>query len=286
MIDFIKIAKNSLHLIIYGNIVISLASVAMFIFQSYLWKGELSIDNQVLFVYFATSLIYSIHRLYGLENTMLLVNEERFKVILGLKNWILGIGVVSAILSLVLFLSFPLAYKTYLLIPSIFCLAYVLPIPFVGKRLRDVGFVKIFLIAGLWTWLVVYGSSYDIENREWEKLMYYFESFFFLLAITLPFDIRDNRLDSLTGVNTISTSLGVENSKLLIIGCLLLSTSFVFISYYLAYYNVNLALTLVAYYLLIALGIHWVLNQKVNDIYYSGLLDALIILKIAVSFSV
>ena len=48
-----------------------------------------------------------------------------------------------------------------------------------------------------------------------EDYLYFFSRFFFIFAITLPFDVRDMKLDRLMGVRTLPNVLGVKITRVL-----------------------------------------------------------------------
>jgi 4-hydroxybenzoate polyprenyltransferase len=103
-------------------------------------------------------------------------------------------------------------------------IAALYTIPVIGisgykKRLRDIAYIKIFLIAITVTWVTVYlpivnvGADFLIMNEELALLCG--ERFFFILCITIPFDIRDLHIDKKMGLKTIPTFLGVKKALLL-----------------------------------------------------------------------
>ena len=100
-------------------------------------------------------------------------------------------------------------------------LSYTLAlIPYRGGwlRLRDIPYLKIFLIVGVVTYITVclpmlYQFSAEIF---WSSMMLIaFSRALFLFAITLPFDIRDLDFDRNTNLKTIPGRIGVKKSKVL-----------------------------------------------------------------------
>jgi 4-hydroxybenzoate polyprenyltransferase len=93
------------------------------------------------------------------------------------------------------------------------------------KNLRSFPYLKLFLIAGTWICAVVFipvaEAGKDIFN--YEVLFAATELLFFLLAVILPFDIRDIHADLSIGIKTIPLRLGEERSKVLAVLLLLLS---------------------------------------------------------------
>jgi hypothetical protein len=101
-------------------------------------------------------------------------------------------------------------------------LLYPLELPATGNknfRLRDIPFVKIFLIALVWAGMAVVLPL--VEHGGWsavqsEQLQLLGLQLIFILLITLPFDINDWRIDRMTGVKTIPHVLGIQKSKQLV----------------------------------------------------------------------
>jgi hypothetical protein len=101
-------------------------------------------------------------------------------------------------------------------------LLYPLELSVTGKknfRLRDIPFVKIFLIALVWAGMAVVLPV--VEHGGWsavqpEQLQLLGLQLIFILLITLPFDINDWHIDRMTGVKTIPNVLGIQKSKRLV----------------------------------------------------------------------
>ncbi len=96
---------------------------------------------------------------------------------------------------------------------------YPLPIlPFEKiKRLRDIPLVKVLLIAFVWSGQAVllpaidmYGAPHWFTNQ---VAFLWMSQFVFILFITIPFDIKDMHVDSVTGVTTLPSMLGEQFSK-------------------------------------------------------------------------
>ena len=88
-----------------------------------------------------------------------------------------------------------------------------LPLP-LHLRLRRRNYLKIFLIAGVWAWVAVAipwaGAGLNLaEGGGWSLLA---SRFLFVVAITLPFDIRDIETDRVQRIRTLPAVLGVSRS--------------------------------------------------------------------------
>ncbi len=96
---------------------------------------------------------------------------------------------------------------------------YPIPIlqPFgIKTRLRDFPFVKIFLIALVWSVtsviLPAIEASVDFHTRK-DVLILLVAQFIYILFITLPFDINDAKSDKVSNIKTIPAVFGVKVSK-------------------------------------------------------------------------
>jgi 4-hydroxybenzoate polyprenyltransferase len=104
------------------------------------------------------------------------------------------------------------------LLPFVLGWGYVLPMG-AGRRLRDVGLNKLFVLAFVWAWATVVLPFADVDFRVLG--LPFFERFLFIFALTLPFDVRDLGLDKLEQVDTLAARLGAKNSIFLAVLLLL-----------------------------------------------------------------
>ena len=165
----------------------------------------------------------------------------------------------------------------WLMAPSLLAIAYVLPL-FGGKRLRDFDFVKIFFVALVWAWacslIPLIELGYKIDG---EMLLRFASSFFFIFAITVPFDIRDLDIDDHSRVKTLPSLLGVERSRQLSYLLLAFAIGIDILSFGQGYISLVqlLAHGLTYFYCIVLIR---VLKPGLHDYYYTGLLDGSIIL--------
>ena len=111
----------------------------------------------------------------------------------------------------------------WFLIVPLGLVAFAYTIPIVRKeankiRIREIGLWKIFLIASVWAGMTailpavnLYGFKQVFELGSWQLA---FGRFLFILAITIPFDIRDVANDANKGVRTIPSVIGWKLSVL------------------------------------------------------------------------
>jgi 4-hydroxybenzoate polyprenyltransferase len=205
--------------------------------------------------------------------------QERFFYIARGQKWLYIYTILALLASLWFYLWLPPKIKYLLLLPGILSLAYVFPVLRGGRRIRDVHFIKIFLIALVWAWLTVWIPAFDLhlENQLvlWSMGL---ERLCFVFAITLPFDIRDLLLDSQQSVKTLPGLIGMPATRrlaFLLLLCMLIMTG---VATYQNWYPVGAAMAL-----FISAALAMVLVYRTNpdrpDLYFTGWLDGTMILQ-------
>jgi 4-hydroxybenzoate polyprenyltransferase len=225
----------------------------------------------ILFIGSATSLLYALHRLVGIDLVGRYKYTGRFGKIYKMRLLLLFIGLVTAVLTWIFFLKLGIKVQVTLIVPGIISILYVLPI-FAGKRLRDLPLIKIFLVAIVYAYVCVFIPGMMVDFHIYPVLLLFFGRLFFIFGITIPFDIRDVNIDGETEVKTLISQLGIKSSKGLAIGMLILALtlSWIFISYtqlpfqyVIPEITVHIICILLVYYA----------NAHRSDFYYAFLLD-------------
>ena len=204
---------------VYGNVFVSFCVLVLCKSTSII----IGVDSSHLlpFVFFSTLFVYNFHRIvrYNLNKEQSAnrdwLNKNRLFIII--------ITVISLFLSV--YYAVSLSFSTfYFLIPaSIISLSYPIKIiPLVGQKvsLRELPRAKIFLIALVWS--IVSVVLVTIENKSFyslDTLLLFVSRFSFVLAITIPFDIRDLKYDDLS-LKTIPQIFGEQKAKTIALYCL------------------------------------------------------------------
>ena len=233
--------------------------------------------NVVLFVTFSTMSVYSLHRIVGMSKVKAFDDQGRYLVIKKFRHHILIYFIISSLAAAYCFFLLPKEKIIHLAIPGILTIAYVLPVMGSKKRLRDLPFIKIFLIAIVWTWLTLFLPT-QYKNITLITLLT-FERILFFIAITIPFDIRDFTVDGSIGVKTLIHQLGVKKSKIL--SQVLLTFGMIILAFLLAQKLINLPVFggLISTYLCCIFLIRHSDEHK-GDWFYGGLLDGTIGLRL------
>ena len=197
---------------IYSNVFVSFCVLVLCQSTSII----IGVDSSHLlpFVFFSTLFVYNFHRIvrYNLNKEQSAnldwLNKNRLFIII--------ITVISLFLSV--YYAVSLSFSTfYFLIPaSIISLSYPIKIiPLGGQKvsLRELPRAKIFLIALVWS--IVSVVLVTLENKSFyslDTLLLFISRFSFVLAITIPFDIRDLKYDDLS-LKTIPQIFGEQKAK-------------------------------------------------------------------------
>ncbi|MEZ5024568.1 MAG: UbiA family prenyltransferase [Chitinophagales bacterium] len=127
---------------------------------------------------------------------------------------------ISIVLALIgtIISCFYLRIETLLFIGGLGLVSLLYPLKFGSYSLRSVPFLKIFIIAFVWSSTAVWVPFIEIRyDAYWYEYLLHFSFFFlFILFITLPFDINDIDVDHKTGVKTIPALLGIDKTNKLI----------------------------------------------------------------------
>lgn len=171
-------------------------------------------------------------------------------------------------------------YCWIILVPmGILSVFYVVPvIPFYSKSptLRDLPYLKIFFIAIVWSITIVwiplvntnFGTGIGINLG-----LALLQNFLFVVAITLPFDIRDLGFDKRSNLKTIPQLLGVKRtivlSEILLIGSIVLL-------YFLCQNSTHFYALLVGH--LIAMTIIATTKTDRKELFFAGLIEGIVLI--------
>ncbi len=165
------------------------------------------------FVFFSTIFIYNFIRLIRVHPMLIEGNSARHEIIFRYSVFLWILCFVSCLSACYFFRFIYKSLWMYLLPMAFVSVTYVLPV-FKTRlgwiRLRDIPCLKIFLIAFTWA-MVTDGLPALIHDQKLDFLTL-IERFLFILAITIPFDIRDLRFDN-TNLRTLPQVYGVRKTK-------------------------------------------------------------------------
>lgn len=195
--------------------------------------------------------------------------------------------IFTIMIPLLLFCSFNFSVSLFIsLIPmGILALGYSIPvIPGSGQNigLREIPGLKIFLIAFLVSCVTVFlpviSTNGEVNFKDSEILFIFFQRFFFLFAVCLPFDIRDMAYDIIKGTKTLPVLLGEKKSKMMAFASLLFCLAFSIL--HVSAGDLQLAhASGIFVSLLISAVILMKVSQKSSAYYFSFIVECLLILQ-------
>lgn len=268
--------QKFINFLLYSNLFIAACAVAMTLQTFYILDISWKTSPELLgLVFFSTQIIYALHRLISLSKIDKSLNVNRFEIIKSYQSHIQIYTVISFLGAGICFLFLNKTTQFALVLPAFLSLGYV--IPFLGKRklrLRDINFIKIFLIAIVWAYVTVLLPLLEL-GLEWKDMynVMILERIIFIFVITLPFDMRDWEIDKLNGVRTIPAVLGIQKTVYLAMFLLLIWIGIVGIIY-----NFNIALPLAISGLVVGILIYKA-PQQTEDYYFTALMDGTMLLQ-------
>jgi len=274
-----KYIVQVVDLILYSNILIAYAALCMYLQTLCLISGNLYLNNYSLCLFAGTVALYTSHRLIGLGKLSKSFTVGRFATIARWKQGLLIWMILAIIAAIYFFLHLDWSIQLWMLIPALLSVSYVIPFLSGKRRLRDVNFTKIFIIALAWAWLTGLIPCIQYKVALPFTVLICLERAAFIFAITIPFDVRDLEVDAQTSVQTIPGRIGLKASKWLSWAILLLMLLAAATLYILGYYDLTTLTALFGSFLLTGLLIQQ-MHPRLPDQYFTGLVDGTMIVQL------
>lgn len=274
-----RLIRAFIDLLLYSNLWIALAAASMAAQTQFLLCGRAYPTPLLGFIFFATLCLYAAHRIVGLEKAQPFLEKGRFSVISRFRGHIMAYAAVAAVGAAFFFFQLPFRLQLAAVAPSLIALGYVLPLLSGRRRLRDLSYLKIFLIAIAWSWITVLLPALEL-GMGWSipMIVMILERAFFIFAITLPFDIRDLEVDAYNQVRTLPALLGSRRTKMLALFCLLAMAALAGLNHHVDAYSTG-AFAGILLSGLIACVLIFFSDRVKHDYYFSGLIDGLMVLQ-------
>jgi hypothetical protein len=250
------------------NVVVSLSTMVL----SAGFTFYLGIENWVnygLFSFFSTLAVYNGQRVFKseqLNETLWLqwVKDNRKAL-----TFVVVTSSVAAIVCLISLLNLNWKTMSLLGVSGLISVLYVVKIR--GKNLREIPFLKIHLIALSWTLILIVFPMINesLFNSKW---FYGLAHYLFIFGVTIPFDIRDLKYDSIHQ-KTIPQLVGTSGAKMIgILAVFIFAVLLIEINLSFAFNPIFIGAVAIQV-LLLALS-----NENQSDIYCAGLIDGAIAL--------
>ena len=146
--------------------------------------------------------------------------------------------------------------------------ALLYPLPWIMKNkgggLRSIPGLKLFVIAFVWAFTTGFlPAVWNGQNGWWWLL----ERFLWTMALTIPFDVRDVKLDA-QSIKTLPHVIGPRNSIYLAHACIWMSFSIMVLAFGLPLFSTFLLYLFFAVVIIVARG-------ELGDLYYSFFIEGL-----------
>ena len=262
--------NNFLHFITHSSIFIAICATSLSYFYTHITFTEINY-YRLSTIFFATLLSYIGVQLIPISKNLI----HNYRSLWIKKNKIILIALmissIIGITSSVKHLSdFDILNFSHLFIIVLFYEKIFLD----EKELRKIPYIKPFLISYIWA--CACSAPQVFLNKNDPNLFILIESYFFILALTIPFDIRDIESDNLDGLKTLATKFTVSSVKRLSFFFFLLSSILQFLYLQVSLKNLTLTTIILVIYMLILSRV-WP-NQKEG--YFLLGLDGIILLKL------
>jgi hypothetical protein len=264
--------KTIAEWIVYSNAWISVGAVAFAMTAASYLQFNIP-ASFLIFIFITTLFAYNFQRLVKL-------NYANVEPISGPRaNWLMRhqytvyvTTVLSAIGGIMLGWPFFVEHKFVLVLIGMLSFFYVWKLPFLKRNLRSLPGLKIFVLSFTWVlacqilpFLLFSSKPVSVVSN-----IFFVSSFLFVFSISIPFDIRDIKVDC-KDMNTIPQLLGIKNAKWL--GIVMLAVSSLLIFIVIKQFTIALIISTIVTGIII--GKSEVQNE---DLYYSGLVDGTVIL--------
>jgi 4-hydroxybenzoate polyprenyltransferase len=198
-------------------------------------------------------------------------------------RFVISISVIAFLATLLLVTKLSMSSIVLLVSIGVFAISYNFPIFKIGNHrygLRSIPGVKLFIIAGVWAFSCVWLPIMELRDQGFivsgmDTFLLVSKRFLFVMAITLPFDIRDLYQDRMFQLKTIPTLIGEKNALLLCQALLFIYLVILFI----LTKNINPNVLALALTVFLTSFLIFRTEMKKNDYYYFLLLDGTLILQ-------
>jgi len=200
--------------LLYGNIYVVVPILSLFFSTQLIFKGNLEWNSEAAFLLGGSLALYPAHRILSVYLTQKPYRLERLKALQNVKLFLLIPVVSGSLLAFSAFLKLD-ELNLFLLVLLMF-LSVAYSVPFIqlnGKwwRLRDVPYMKVFVVSLVVVLLTTYlAVSAEPELNVHKLILWLLAQFFFILGLTIPFDVRDFDIDSKNGTKTLPVLFGKE----------------------------------------------------------------------------
>lgn len=266
--------KKLFDFFLFGNFIVSVGCFAL-IYSTTIQLKLPGLPYYAILCTFSTFFIYNIQRIFYNKKTQELSSSERRKWVIKNQRIIWYLSLIGFAGTTIVFFLNDFKIIEYLLPLFILSVAYFLPV----IKLRKYGFIKMIVLVLVWTCttslIPVLMSTTTFSTSHIAQIG---SRFCFMMAICLPFDVRDIEIDKMESISTISHRIGVRKT---IIAAVVFSIAYELFNVVLFSSNViGLAVFLsLSFVFLICFFLILLTRNSRHDYFYLGAIDGLMILE-------
>ena len=274
-----QLLRKLTEAILYSNAFIGLCAVALTLTNQLSIEGAIHFDESLGFVFFSTMFTYSFLKFRG---TVAATIHTSHRTWAGRHPQISrNIILISLIATIFFFAKLEVKAQLIVALLAIFTAFYgFVNIPFITpkRKLRDFGLVKTLLVALVWSVTTVIVPLARVPLEENMMVFLLLRRFLFILALTIPFEIKDMSDDREYHLNTLPLKYGISNTKLLAQGILILLMVILTVQYF--FFDRSPSnMVAINLSLLVSIFSIGVVKEETREIWYYLVLDGMMILQ-------
>lgn len=236
----LSLLKRFINLILFGNIWVA-AGAACLVQSTVIQLGVThKLREYSLLVFFSTLFIYNFQRIFYNKKSDVSLHSIRRKWIFQNQftiRTLAGIGLAGIMISMFNNNWRVIIYLAPLLILSV---AYFIPV----IKLRKSAWFKLLTLVIVWTMVtavVPIMLSNEIAERD---LLLIALRFCFMMAICIPFDIRDLKIDQADEISTLPQRLGEKRTRMLAMAFMMICLALIITEYVLGMFGLKIFIAL------------------------------------------
>jgi 4-hydroxybenzoate polyprenyltransferase len=270
--------RNIIRIIVFGNCWVAFGATCMYWCTCFIHHLKPQNDFSIG-IFGATLFIYNYHRLFRKAAIYAWQRSERHRWIVANDKLLKAFAIIGLTISIIAFLPYANVGNVLKFLPFVtLALLYVIPVWKInGKwiRLRDFPFIKIALVAVVWSFVTVFVPFAALDVNWFPDIgqwITFAQRFIFIFAITVPFDIRDLAHDAKHNVKTFAGILGPDRAKQLSNFLLVMVATISVAAYFFHFYSLGNAAGMIVSTLSTSLLVKRI-HEDSDEWMYVGFLD-------------
>lgn len=266
--------KKFFDFLLFGNFIVSIGCASLVYSTAIQLKLNLEF-SYILLTFFSTLFIYNIQRVFYKTSKNNSLNSVRRKWIFNNQFYVKVLSIIGIIgITASLFIN-KIEVLFYLLPLCALSLAYFVPI----INFRKNALLKLFTLVLVWT-LATSLIPILLDQTKFSiiHIVHILSRFCFMMAICLPFDLRDIEIDQSQNIKTIPHFIGEKKTKILSVVFIIIYGLLNYFQYYFLNISINTFLCLVFVFIFSLILLLFSSSNK-KEYFFVGAIDGLMILE-------